>query len=341
MLIDLHAHVVPRHFPAAGDRPDAHLWPCNEHLDGDRAQVMIDGRNFRTITSANWDVERRLHDMAAHGADAQILSPMPELLSYWFEPSSGRDLNRFVNEQIAAMCEAAPGRFFGLGAVPLQDPTLAAAELARVKALGLRGIEVGSNVNGAYLGEDRFREFFAEVARLELCVFVHSLKPTMAGVLPAPSMVNPILFPTETCLTIASLIGSGTAAAVPGLRIAFSHGGGTFPFLLPRYENQWRGTWNEAEPAPGTRRGTDAPEGPAALARRFFYDTLLFDRRAIRYLVDLMGASQVVVGTDYPYFPPEVPADASLRSLGLPETSHRAITWDNAFRFLGLEPPPG
>jgi len=340
MLIDMHAHVVPEHFPSAAGRDSAARWPRMDHTEPGRANVMIEGRNFRTIHSGNWNAERRLADMDAHGADAEAISPMPELLSYWFTPRDGVDMCRHLNEFIAGLCEAAPARFFGLGAVPLQEPDLATKELASVKQLGLAGVEIGSNVLGKSLGEERFRDFFGEAERQGLAVFVHALHPTVADRISAAQM-NAIGFPTDTALSIASFIGGGTAARCPNLRIAWSHGGGSFPFMLPRYHNGWSGTWNEEPPAAerGAQLRQAMPESPAELARRFYYDTLLFDRRAIRYLIDIMGASQVLVGTDYPYQPPEEPADKTLRSLRLPQSVHDDITWNNCFRFLGVPAP--
>src|SRR3972149_883001 len=156
----MHAHVVPEHFPPAVGRASAARWPSMDHFQPGLARVMIGGENFRTVHSGNWDAERRLRDMDAHGADAEAISPMPELLSYWFAPQDGLDMCRHLNEFIAGLCEAAPARFFGLGAVPLQEPDLATKELARVTQLGLAGVGIGSNVLGKSLGEERFRAFF-------------------------------------------------------------------------------------------------------------------------------------------------------------------------------------
>src|SRR3989304_3586577 len=249
MLIDMHAHVVPERFPPAAGRDSAARWPSMEHTEPGRANVMIEGRNFRTIHSGNWNAERRLADMDAHGADAEAISPMPELLSYWFTPRDGVDMCRHLNEFIAGLCEAAPARFFGLGAVPLQEPDLATKELASVKQLGLAGVEIGSNVLGKSLGEERFRDFFGEAERQGLAVFVHALHPTVADRISAAQM-NAIGFPTDTALSIASFIGGGTAARCPNLRIAWSPGGGSVPLLLPPH------------PHPPPLPGTTAPPSP-------------------------------------------------------------------------------
>src|SRR4051794_12095544 len=157
MLIDMHAHVIPEHFPPAASRASADRWPFMDHFEPGRARVMIAGENFRTVHDGNWNVERRLHDMQATGVDAEAISPLPELMSYWFTPDDGLEMSRYLNDFIAGMCAAAPGRFFGLGAVPLQDPDMASKELSAIKQQGLSGLEIGSNVNGISLGDARFR----------------------------------------------------------------------------------------------------------------------------------------------------------------------------------------
>jgi aminocarboxymuconate-semialdehyde decarboxylase len=142
----------------------------------------------------------------------------------------------------------------------------------------------------------------------------------------------------EGALAAASLIAGGTAAKCPDLRIAFSHAAGGFPLMLPRAQYFWSGTWNE-EPRVAERAivKDDGPS-PLELARRFYYDSLVFDRRAIRFLVDLLGADRLLVGTDFPAMPREDPAGRTLRSLDLPGQWLEDITWNNAFRWLGIKP---
>jgi aminocarboxymuconate-semialdehyde decarboxylase len=267
---------------------------------------------------------------------------MPELLSYWLPLADAKAMAECLNDYIARMVQAAPGRFYGLGMVPLQDPHAAAAALEGLRAQGLHGIEVGSNVLGSSLGEPRFLPFWQSVESAGLAVFVHALHPTMTDRFTGPEqVVNAVGFPTDTGLTIASLITSGTLQACPHLRLAFSHGGGSFPFLLPRLENAWSGAWNEGEPLVAGAQPSELrralAESPATYARRLYYDTLLFDRRAIRYLLDIMGPGQLTIGTDYPFFPRERPVGATLRSLGLGDASLRQVESTNALRFLGLE----
>ena len=311
-----------------------------DHFEAGRARVTIADRNFRTVTDQCWSHTRRVADLAKEGADAQVISPMPELLSYWFAPKDGLDMARYVNDQIASMVRASPTHFYGLGMVPLQDPHVAAKELANVKSAGLLGVELGSNILGKSLGEDRFLPFFQEVQAQDLCVFVHALHPTFSDRFPATEqLINAIGFPTDTGLTISSMIASGLLDKCPRLRLGFSHGGGTFPFFLPRLQNAWSGTWNEAPPGASTPVRELLPKSPAEYARMLYYDSLLFDRRAIRFLIDMMGSTQVTVGTDYPFIAREQPVANSLRSMGLTDGEWEDITWRNCLRFLGLDSP--
>jgi aminocarboxymuconate-semialdehyde decarboxylase len=341
VIIDLHTHIVPEHFPGAGTRASAGRWPFMEHFEAGRARTMIAGQNFRTVTDQCWSVTRRERDMAAEGVDAQVISPMPELLSYWFTPEDGLEMSRYVNDQIAGMVQAAPRQLYGLGMVPLQDPDLAAKELGSLRGMGLLGIELGSNILGKSLGEARFLPFFEEVQRLGLSVFVHALHPTFTDRYVGPGVDNPVGFPTDTGLTIASLISGGVLERYPDLRLAFSHGGGTFPYFLPRFQHAWSGKWN-GEPAdltiPGANALRDAlPRSPMDYARMLYYDTLLFDGRAIRYLRELVGVSQLVVGSDYPFVAREQPVGKTLRTLGFSDDELDAVTRRNCLRFLGLD----
>ncbi len=335
MLIDMHAHVLPAEFPAAG----AEGWPTMEPTGQDGARLLTAGPLRFTAQRAFFDAEQRLSAMDASGTDAEVVSPMPPLLNYGLPPESGRDLGRWINEFIAGLCGPRPDRFFGLGTVPLQDPDLAAAELAEITKIGLAGIEIGSNVNGASLGEDRFLGFFQEAERLRIPIFVHAASPTVTDRLPRAAL-GTFGFATEIAMAAASIIASGTAEKCPGLRLAFSHGAGGFPLMLTRAQYFWGRTWNE-EPQPDPSSGGAFPGGhsPAGCARRFYYDTLVFDRRALQYLIDMIGPSRLLIGSDFPAMPREQPAGRTLRSMALPEPVLDDITWNNCFRFLGINPP--
>ena len=338
MLADAHAHVIPWSFPPAPAGCDPADWP--EMAPSDEGARVLASSALRFTARQVWfDAERRLAASAASGVDAEVVSPFPPLLNYRLAPGPGLDLARWVNEYIAGLCAAAPGRVYGLGTVPLQDPDLAAGELALVREFGLAGVEIASNIGGLSLADERFLGFFAEAERLGAAIFVHAM-PVPSDRLPGPATVT-FGVGVEGSLAAAAIITGGVAEKYPGLRLAFSHAAGGFPLQLPRAQWFWGRTWN-GEP-PGERGPEAAPwaaaTGPAELARRFYYDSLVFDRRAIGYLIDMLGADRLLVGSDFPAMPREEPAGRTLRSMELPPEVLEDITWHNCFRFLGVSEP--
>ncbi len=332
MLIDTHAHLLPRDYP-----PDAPAcFPQMEPAEGSTDRTLIFGPTRFRAREVFFDAERRVEAQDAAGVDAEVLTPMPPLLRYDLAPADGLALARHVNEVTAQLCAFDPARLVGLGMVPMQDPDAAAGELGSLRDLGLAGIEITSNVLGVSIGDDRFLPFFQEATRLGVAVFVHAM-PAATDRLPR-SAAGTYVVGLEGAMAAASLIAGGTAARCPDLRIAFSHGAGGFPLMLPRAQYFWSGSWNEEPAVP--ERAVMHDEGPAPIdfARRFYYDSLVFDRRAIRFLVELLGPDRLLVGSDFPAMPREDPAGRTLRSLDLPESVLDDITWNNAFRWLGIKP---
>ena len=342
-IIDSHAHIFPGDFGPTPADCDPASWPSTSSAPdvAEDARYLINGP-MRFPAKAVWfDAEKRLEASAASGLDAELLSPFPALLNYRTPAAVGRELSRVTNEYIAGLVSAYPTRFYGLGTVPLQDPDLAAAELAVVAKAGLAGVEIGSNVNGKSLHEPQFDGFWAEAERLGSAVFVHGM-PVPSDRLPGPAGAT-FGVGAEATLGAAAIITGGVAEKYPGLKISFSHAGGGFPLVLTRAQWFWGRTWNEEPPLPEEQRSQAsswfAEHGPIELARRFYYDSLVFDRRAIRYLVDMFGADRLLVGSDFPAMTREDPCGKTLRSMGLSDAELADILWHNCFRFLGVEPP--
>lgn len=330
MIIDVHTHIVPEHFPPAGNRAAGDRWPQMDHIAPGKANVMVAGRNFRTVLDRCWDVPRRLQEMAApdYAVHRQVLSPMPELLAYKLEPQDGLDLARYLNEVLLRMLEQAPERFYVLGSVPMQDIDLATAELPRLQAQGLHGIEILSNVNGKSLGEPMFMPFFQEAASLGIPIFIHAQHPTFMERLVGPRFLeNAVGFPLEGALGLASMITGKILQVCPQLRLCFSHGGGTFMQLLRRMDNAWRKNAAFQE---------WLPQAPGVYARQCFYDDIFFDNRTLQYLLDTVGSGQVLIGSDYPFMFREQTPEAQFDALGLSAPERQALGADNCLRFLGL-----
>lgn len=327
-LIDVHAHVVPYDFPDAPQSGNESRWPCVCHEGATDADVRIAGRSFRKIDHRSWDADVRIADMDRTGVARQALSPMPELLSYWFEPQAGLEMCRWMNDTLAGIVARHPSRFSALGIVPLQDPALAAAELERMQHDGLVGVELGSNINGEYLGEARFGEFFAEAERLDLAVFVHALHPAGADRLAnMPEVIPFAAFPIDTALSAMTLIRAGIPERHPRLRLGFSHGGGA---VIPLAHRLGKGA-----------RTTDGFGGvlsrsPADYAAGFFYDNLVYDPGYLAYLANVFAPGQVFCGTDYPYAIMETDPAGFVANAVL--DNPESVRFGAAQRFLGLDP---
>lgn len=296
---------------------------CHRH-------VMIDGKNYRTVSDKCWTTSCRLADFQEMGLQLQAISPMPELLSYWMSPADGAQLVRFLNEQIATMVHESAGQLVGLGAVPLQDLTLAIQELHHIKhVLGLRGVEIGSNINGVVMGAPKFDPFFEACVALDMPVFVHALRPAGMDRLVGPAPLQQVLaYPTDVGLAAASVLTGNLMAKYPKLRLAFSHGGGTLAMLLPRLQQAM-----SVFPALKDSVHRD----PAEQARELYYDTLVFDQRTLQHLVQTFGASQLMIGTDYPFnFHDQHPVER-IQNAGFDEQVIQQLTHANAKKFLGIQ----
>lgn len=330
--IDVHAHVVPAHFPDCLHAARPAGWPSTQEAPSQdglcHRHVLVGGKHYRTISERCWSVPQRLADLPAMGLAHQLVSPMPELLSYWLPLAPARQLIRYLNDCTTAMCAESDGVLLGLAAVPLQDVEAAIAELEHaVQHLGLVGVEVGSNVQGVPVGDARLRPFFAACAALDVPVFVHALKPAGMDRLVGPAPLQQVLaYPTDVGLAAASVITGGLLAACPGLRMAFSHGGGTLAALLPRLQQGW-------QVFPALRE--QMPESPAETARRLFYDSLVFDRATLTHLLATFGHGQLLLGTDYPFNFREKKPVAQAQELGLDAELTQALVAGNARRFLG------
>ncbi len=298
-------------------------------VDACHRQVIIDGKNYRTVSDKSWSTSRRLADFVDMGLALQAISPMPELLSYWLKAADASVLVRYLNDQIAAMVAESGGQLIGLGAVPLQDIDLAIKELEYLRRTpGFAGVEIGSNINGMVIGDLRLDPFFEACEALDMAVFVHALRPTGMDRLVGPPPLQQVLaYPTDVGLAAASVLTSNLILRRPRLRMAFSHGGGTLAMLLPRLEQA-------ISVFPALRESV--LQSPTAQARQFFYDTLVFDEATLKHLVNCLGDTQLMIGTDYPFnFHDDHPVKRLEAASLTPEALQR-MTASNASRFLGL-----
>jgi len=316
-IIDAHAHVLPKDYPVRDG------FPRMTPIDGDTAREMFFGA-FHYLAKDVWfEAERRIAAMDECGVDEEIISPMPPLLNYTLDVATGTDLFRHVNESIAGYVAAGQGRIHGLGIVPLQDPEVAAAELTRIAELGLRGAEIATHVNGTPIGEPEYLVVFQEAERLGLGLFVHTL-PRADEVGVAAQYRGSIGVGIEGTRGAASIALGGHAQHCALDKLLFSHAAGGLPSILARADYFWGN-------APEDQR---TAEPPSAIARRFFYDSMVFDPAGLRFIIDYLGADRIMLGTDFPAMPRLTPLAALLDGLGLDEHDRALIASENARRFV-------
>lgn len=289
-VIDAHTHVVPARLPPdpARDR----RWPSVE-IAGDNGVVMIAGKVFRKLDHRSWDVAKRLADMDRDDNAVQVLSPMPELLSHWLPPDDAEHLGDIINDHIADLIAQAPQRFAGIGMVCVQDMPRALRQLDRLKALGLNGIEIGTHIDGVALGADVLHPLYEAAEALDLAIMIHPLHPAgVERVAAGPEFAATTVFPLETALAAASLLAADVPGKYPKLRVMLSHGGGALPWILPRMDHGW---------SLGGDMRKRMPLRPSEAARRFYYDSVVYDPAALRFLEAAVGTDRIVVGSDYPF----------------------------------------
>jgi len=327
--IDIHMHVLlfelPRWSERFGHGGFVHLepsGPCRARMVRDDSTV------FQEIESNVWDPKLRLSESEAAQVAVQVLSTVPVLFSYGAKPEAAVDIARFLNDHLASLCASHPRQFVGLGTLPMQDPELAIRELERcVGELGLAGVQIGTHVGPWNLDAREIFPVLARASELRAAVFVHPwdmLAPERMKKYWLPWLVG---MPAETALAICSVIFGGVLERLPDLRIAFAHGGGSFPFTLGRIQHGFEARTDLC--------ATDNPVPPEAYVKRIYVDSLVHDRRALRLLLDVFGADRIALGSDYPFPLGEQRPGALIESMQLDPATVERIFVGTALEWLG------
>ncbi len=289
MIIDLHAHYVPQSFLEAIEKEGAQ-YGASLRRDGGNPTILVAGRPYGPITRHYYETKPRLADMDRAGVDIQVLSLNPPMV-YWAEAALGARLARLYNNELAGAVSQRPDRLAGLATVPLQDVPEAVAELTRaIRELGLRGVYIGSNVCGKDLDHPDLLPFFVTVEALRAPVFIHPIDVLGVERLRDYYLHNGLGNPYETALAAARLIFGGVLDRLPRLQVCLAHAGGALPYLIGRLDRVHR----VRKEARGSVR-----RAPSRYLRRFTFDTITHHEPALRYLIGLVGADRVALGTDY------------------------------------------
>ena len=329
LKIDVHTHILPRDIPNWKDKFGYggfitldHYKPCCARM------LQDDGGAFRDVGENCWSAEKRIEECDVAGVRMQVLSTVPVMFSYWAKAHDGAEIALFLNDHIAEIVREFPRRFIGLGTVPMQDTSLAIKELERCKEIGLVGVQIGTNVNQKNLSEPQFFDFFAACEQLGMAVFVHPWE--MAGEADMQKYWLPWLvgMPAEVSRAICSLIFSGVLEKLPDLRICFAHGGGAFPATVGRIAHGFK-VRPDLFP--------DNKYNPRKMLSQMYFDSLVHDAATLDFLIDLVGADRVALGTDYPFPLGELEPGKLIESMPYDDATKSKLLHGSALNWLNID----
>jgi aminocarboxymuconate-semialdehyde decarboxylase len=293
-VLDVHAHYFPSDLGNWAAVTGDDRWPSLAAGDDGTGQIMLGERVFRQVRAPLWDLDARTAELDAAGVARQVISPVPIMLTYWAEAQLSLSFDRAVNDSIGEHVAKSHGRLAGLGALPMQDVTLAVAELRRcVRELGLAGVEIGTQPGGREMDDPDLAPFFDAAAELDAAIFIHPLdgggSAIRRGGQPYDFGLGML---TDTAMAATALICGGVLDRRPSLRIGLAHGCGTFPWAAPRLRMATLLTSD-----PGKHATFEE------LAARLWVDSLVLDPEHLGLLTRRFGAGHVMFGTDYPFIP--------------------------------------
>jgi len=313
LKVDIHTHIMPENMPLYSQKFGYEGFVHLHHHAPCRARMMVGDKFFREIEDNCWSPARRLEDMARSEVHTQVLSTIPVLFNYWAKPKDTLEVAKYLNDHIAECCAQDHKRFIGLATLPMQDPQLAARELERCATeLGLKGIEIGTHINDWNLNEPELFPVWEVCEKYDLSVLVHPWDMPGADAMRRYWLPWLVGMPMETSRAICSMIFGGIFEKFPKLRVAFCHGGGSFPGTIGRIEHGFNMRPDLV--------AIDNARNPREYCGHFWVDTLTFDEHNLHNIIRLFGSKRVALGSDYPFPLGELDPPGKLaQNIGLPE----------------------
>jgi aminocarboxymuconate-semialdehyde decarboxylase len=326
--IDVHAHIlnedtmrmIAKEAPSLGLK----LTP----IDNDYAVFELGGVPYKPYPRGAWDLEARFKDMQAAEVDMHVLSNTPQTFLYNADPSLNATIAALQNDQIAKHTKDHPDKFYGLATLPMQAPDKAAAELKRsMTRLGLRGAQIGSNINAKNLDDPSFEPIWAVANAHKALMMVHPTQVAGMDRYKNYYLNNLIGNPLDSTIAIASLVFGGVVERYPGIKWFFVHGGGMAPWQAGRFAHGWK-----VRPEPKVHLKDHGPETAMAT---LYYDTILHAQPQLECLVSLVGANRVVLGSDYPYDMGTLECARQVKALKIADADKQKILSDIPLRLVG------
>ena len=302
------------------------------HLEHRNCQacMMKGNRVFRVVEDNCYLPEARISDMMESGVNKQVLSTIPVLFNYWAKPKDALETSRFFNDHIAETVSRHPGQFTGIGTVPMQDVEMAVKEMERcVQELKMPGLEIGTNINGRNLNAHELFPFYEAAERLGCALFIHPWE--MMGEKDMQQYWLPWLvgMPAETTRAICSLVFGGIFEKFPKLRIAFAHGGGSYPYTIGRIEHGFHVRPDLVQ--------IDNSVNPRNYFGHFWVDSLVHDPKAFELLRTTVSDDRICLGSDYPFPLGEHRPGELIEKMELEMEVRNKILFQNACDWLQLK----
>lgn len=325
LVIDFHNHFYPTTY-----LDDVRAGPSNVRftLDTDGNPVLHYPGDYNVVVPGHRDITHRTSTLEQHGVDCQVLT-FTSPGTHVEPPDRAVQLARSVNDAFAEIVAAHAGRFTALATLPLNAPQAAALELERAMTeLHMPGAMVFSNVNGEALSDGHFQPVWQKADELGAVLYVHPIHPVGVEAMTDYWLMPLVGFLSDTTLAAAKLVFSGTVQRYPNIRWALAHLGGAIPYIAERLDRGFHAF-------PECREHLDCP--PSEYLRRFYYDTVNFDPRAVRVAIDFAGADQILAGSDYPHRIGSIPRMLeSIAALDVSAEERSAILGGNAAKLLRL-----
>ena len=293
LKIDMHSHIIPKNLPDWEEKFGYEGFIRLEHHKPSWANMMQGDNFFREINHNCWDPEIRMNEYEKFATQVQVVCTIPVLFAYFSKPKDGLEVARFLNDDLANLVNKYPKKYIGLGSLPMQDPELSVQELFRIKELGLKGVQIGSNVQDKNLNESELYPVWEACEKLGLAVLVHPWN--MMGKKKMSKYWLPWLvgMPAETSRAICSMIFGGIFDKFPNLRVNFCHASGSFLSTIGRIEHGFNSRPDLV--------AFDNPKNPREYCGHFWVDCITHDQDMLHYVLKIQGSKRVSLGSDYPF----------------------------------------